>query len=250
MLRTRSSLLLAVAGASVIALSLAGCTVSSGAAAPSGAAARTSVIRDLVERASAQDGVWPERSLSDLLPSHRFRLDGAKAAALAQGIVIGTVTEATPGRGYMIVGDDASSGTQIAFDDPRAVWRVLELTITSDTRLGDVAKTVRVGVVVDGSLAPDEAIAGYLGLGRIALVLNAPGKFDFDPDLYSVRESGSLLALVSKHGQITFPALGADNDDFVGALDTVPELVDEATDAAPVVDVTTDGADLQRSDDK
>jgi hypothetical protein len=261
MLRTRTTTVVAAVAASVISLAVAGCTVSTTSSAPGAvgavsvakvdSTARDYVIAGMVDRANAQDGVWPEQSLADLLPRHRFRLNGAKAEPLAEGIVVGTVTDVQPGEAYMIVGSDAAAGTEVAFDDPRALWRVIELTISTDTRLGDVnAKTIRVGVVIDGGMDVATATAGYLGLGRIALVLNEPGKFDFDPDLYSVRESGTLFGLVSKHGEISFPALGGANDDFVGALDTVTAVVDEAADVAPVVAVTTDGGELVRSDDK
>jgi hypothetical protein len=240
----------AAAAASVIALGLAGCTVSNGSR-PDDPAARDYVLQGMVQRASAQDGVWPERKLADLVPSHRFRMNGATARPLADGIVVGTVVSADPGRGYTVTASDAAGGTEVAFESTSALWRVLVLTIKTDTRLGDVGgRKIKVGVVIDGGMNTDEAAAGYLGLGRVALVLNKQGAFGFDPDLYSVRESGSLFGLVSTSGAISFPALAGQSADFVGSLDTVAEVVDESVQSAPVVDVTSEGAEFARSDDK
>jgi hypothetical protein len=201
-------------------------------------AARDYVLDALQARTAAQDGIWIETSIADLLPSHTFSINGKKAAALADGIVVGKVTAVEQGSGYMIDGDDAAEGIEIPFADPRSVWRVLVLTVKTDTRLGNVDdKTIKVGVVIDGGMDVVQARDGYLSLGRVALVLNEPGKYAFDPSLYSIRQSGALIGLVSKTGELQFPALGAESDEFVGDLDNVESIVDESEAPTEVLDV-------------
>jgi hypothetical protein len=225
-----------------LALAVSGCSTAPDTtpveASGTGADARAYVLGALQERASAEEAVWVEQSLDDLVPSHEFSIDGHKARALADAIVVGKVTTVEQGRGYMIEGDDAAGGVEIPFADPRSLWRVIVLTVKTDTRLGNVtSKTIKVGVVIDGSMDVVQARDGYLSLGRVAIVLNEPGKFEFDPSLYSIRQSGALIGLVSKTGDVSFPALGAENDEFVGDLDSVEAIVDEAEAPAEVVTV-------------
>lgn len=233
---------------------LTGCTVSvSDTAAVSDSTsadeARNYVFTAMEQRTSSQDGEWVEDTLEDLLPQQEFSIDGADAAALAEGIVFGTVTDVAPGRGYFIEGADAAEGTEIPFDDSRALWRVIVLTVKTDTKLGDIdPKTIKVGVVIDGGLDTAAAQAGYAALGRVALVLNEPGKFEFDPSLYSVRQSGALLGVVSKNGTISFPAMGSESTAFLDGLDTVAEVVAGAKEDTDVVDVETDGGQFERDD--
>lgn len=214
------------------------------------AAARDYVLSSLEQRTSAADGVWVEDSLEDLLPSHEFAIDGGTPAPLAEGIVVGTVTSVDQGRGYMIEGDDAADGTEIPFADSRALWRVIVLTVKTDTRLGDVdKKTIKVGVVIDGGMDVVKSRDGYLSLGRVALVLNAPGKFGFDPAMYSIRQSGALLGLVSASGKLRFPGLGTESADFVDGLDSIDEVVTEAVAPAEVVDVDQTEGEFIRDDE-
>lgn len=239
-------------GAVAAAALLAGCTVSVADSVPASDSASTVQARDYVfaameQRTSSQDGEWVEDSLDDLLPQQEFSIDGAAADSLAEGIVFGTVTNVAPGRGYMIEGADAAEGTEIPFDDSRALWRVIVLTVKTDTKLGDIdPKTIEVGVVIDGGLDTKAARAGYLALGRVALVLNEPGKYAFDETLYSVRQSGALLGVVSKNGTISFPAMGAESTEFLDGLDTVAEVVAGAKEDTEVVEVETNGGQFER----
>jgi hypothetical protein len=252
----------AIAVGSVAVLS--GCTVSTGSTAVNGsavdsidsAAAQAYVLSSMVDRAAAQDGEYIEDTLDDLLPGHEFAIDGAAADTLAEGIVFGTVTDVAPGAGYVISGDDAAEGTAVDFDDPDSIWRVLVLTVTSDTRVGDVdSRKIKVGVVIDGGADVPMATEGYLSLGRIMLVLNEPGKYSFDPSLYSIRQSGALLGLVSKSGSISFPAMGTEGTAFLDGTDTVKEVVSDSAiaektaDESDVVEVTFDDGEFQRDDE-
>jgi hypothetical protein len=222
---------------------LTGCTVSNEPTA------KEYVLANLEQRASVQEGSYIETSIDDVLPSREFEIEGAPAEPLAEGVVIGEITAVEPGSGYVIEGADAADGVAVPFDTADALWRVLVLTVETEKRLGDVdAKTIEVGVVIDGADDADRAEEGYLSLGRVALVLNEPGKFSFDPSLYSIRQSGALLGLVSESGKISFPALGSESAQFLGATNTVAEVVAESADKPTVVEVELDGGEFEKAD--
>ena len=254
---TRSFVTVAATVAGFMAIALLGTScstqsvssVTSAGGEPVDYIARDYVIDRIAQRGEIFDGVWPETSIDDLLPNREFAIDGAAPEPLADGIVVGTVTAVDQGRGYAVEGDDAPGGIEVAFDDPRSVWRVVVLTITTDTRLGDAdARTIKVGVVIDGGMDAEKARKGYLSLGRVALVLDEPGFFEFDPSLYSVRQSGNLFGVVTKSGAVQFPGLGSGAASFVGSTDTVADLVAEASEVPVVIDVSTKAGQFARDD--
>lgn len=209
------------------------------------------LIASVESRFSSTETVAVEQSLEDLVPSHKFAIDGRKANALAAGIVFGTITAIDPGVAYTVSDTDDLTDIELPFDSADAMWRVAVVTVKVDKGLGGVkgAKTLKLGYVIDGALNLDKMVAGLDKLGSVALVLNDAGKFDFDPSLYSVRWSGALLGLVNSKDEISFPGLGDESDAFVGALDTVDEVVDENVTAQEVVTVDIDHNEFVRSDE-
>lgn len=203
---------------------LAGCTTT---AAPS-SDAKAYLLRSMAARAINAETVMPEQTLSDLVPSHEFSIEGSKAEPLAEGIVVGRITSVDAGEAYKVDPNNDLASIQLDYADPSAEWRVAVLTVKTDTRLGDVgAKTIRVGYVIDGTADLSTMEQGLESLGRVTLVLNPQGKFDFDPTLYSVRQSGALLGTVASDGTISFPALGHDESEFLAGADSVQDLVAE-----------------------
>jgi hypothetical protein len=245
----RTSRILRVIAAASVALGIstaaAGCT-----STPSASDARDYVIAQMSARASAGESIDIERTLGDLVPNHRFSVEGQKPAPLSAGIVFGRITKVSPGAAYTVDPADDTRTIRLAYDDETAIWRVAVLTVTTDTRVGGVSqKTIKVGYVIDGAADPETMVTGLKALDRVALVLNAPGKFEFDRSLYSVRQSGALLGLVATDGDISFPALGVEEKAFLSDVDSVDDVVSEDATSAPVVTVELDGASIERSDE-
>ena len=202
-------------------------------------------------RFDSTETVTMEQDLADLLPNQEFAVEGNEAASLAGGIVFGTITDVAPGVAYTMGGTDDLTDIQLPFTSPDAMWRVAVLTVAIDNGLGeDLAgdKTIEVGYVIDGALDLDRAIKGLDALGKSAIVLNRQGKFEFDPELYSVRWSGALLGEVSDDKKISFPGLGHDSEEFVGDLDSVDDVVKASKKKRKVIHVDIEKNEYVRSD--
>jgi hypothetical protein len=187
-------------------------------------------------------GVWIERNLADLLPNQRFSVDGGSAQPLAEDVVIGTITRAEGGAGYAVEGEDAPGGTVVPFDSDDAVWRVADLTITVDDSLGDrfdSGQEVRVGVGFDGGADTRTMLQGLEGR-EVLVVLDAPGFYQHDRQLYSIGHFHALLGFVAESGAVSFPLLGDDEQAFVGGLDTLEEIRAEAAERKPPLRVVVE----------
>ena len=212
---------------------------------------RNYLFNAVESRFDSTETVVVEESLEDLLPSQEFSVEGSEAQSLAGGIVFGTITDVAPGVSYTINPDDELNDVELPFDSPEAMWRVAVLTIDIDNALGeevDSDRTVTVGYVIDATLNLDLALDGFDKLNGVALVLNRPGKFEFDESLYSVRWSGALLGEVSSENEISFPGLGDESDEFVGELTTVDAVVKADKKRKKVVKVDVEQNQYVRSD--
>lgn len=195
----------------------------------SGSAAQYAVDL-LAERGHNTGGLVREQSLADLLPNHKFQVGNSDPVSLASGIVVGTVTKVQRGAAYL---SDPATGEdiEVAFNDDAATSRDLIITVSVESALGDVggASVVTFALAIDGSANADQAITSFEGLGRVIAVLDAAGSLTFEPELHSIRQSGGLLGTVSADGAITFPYLGDRNAEFLDGLDTVADVLTEAT---------------------
>jgi len=239
---------------------IAGCTAIPTTTASSGVTAQTvgspadsrGYFFNAVEsRFDATETVSVESGLADLLPNQEFSVLGNDAASLAGGIVFGTITKVSPGVAYTLSDSNDLVDVELPFDSADAMWRVAVLTVAVEDGLGeDIAgdKTVEVGYVIDGALDLDRTIAGLESLGQAAVVLNRQGKFEFDPELYSVRWSGALLGEVSADDEISFPGLGHDSEEFVGDLDTVEDVVKASKKKRKVISVDIKKNEYVRSE--
>jgi len=196
-----------------------------------GASSETAYAFKLLnERRDAMGSQARETTLADLLPNHKFTVGDSEPAVLAAGIVVGTVTKVEPGAAYV---SDAASGEEreVDFDDATATSRDLILTVSVESALGDVSgdAAVTFGLAIDGAADANKAIASFASLGRVIAVLDAAGNLTFEPDLHSIRQGGGLLGTVSADGAITFPYFGEKNASFLDGLDTVADVLTEAT---------------------
>lgn len=171
-----------------------------------------------------------EKTLADLLPNHKFTVGDADPVALATGIVVGTVTKVAPGAAFLSdpeTGDDV----EVDFTDAAATSRDIIITVSVESALGDISgdASVSFGLTIDGTADADRAITGFENLGRVIAVLDAAGDLRFEPALHSVRQSGGLLGTVSEDGVVSFPSLGEEGPAFLDGLDTVADLLTEAT---------------------
>ena len=187
------------------------------------------------ERRDFSNAKTREKTLSDVLPNHLFVVGDAKAVPLGTGIVFGTISEVTPGAAYV---DEADGSESVAFTSEDADWRVVVLTVEVESALGEVSgsSSVSIGMVVNGAADIDRVFEGYRSMGDIVAILNGPGKYEFNSSVYSVRQNGGLLGLVSADGDISFPAL-PDTKKFVGDLLTVSDVLAEATSPVTVTKV-------------
>ena len=201
------------------------------------------VVQLMTDRHVDTSAVAREQTLGDLLPNHLYSVAGSTPATLANGTVIGTVSKVEPGAGYVV--DDANaSGRQVDFTDPDAEWRVVIVTVAVESALGDVngASSIRIAVTVNGSADVDEVLTGYAELGRIIAVLDGPGDVELDPELYDVRQGGRVFGLVADDGSITFPGFGDKDAEFRGGLNTVVDVLTEATGPDVISEVERAGA--------
>lgn len=184
------------------------------------------VLEHLASRFDSADYVAFSRSLVDYLPNVRFAVDGKEPAPLGAGIVVGTISDVSRGRAYAMVGRDAVSGTEVAYDSPDALWRTLDVTVEVQHGYGSLAgrSTVRFGVSVGTALAVGDAIAGLEALGTIVLALDDPGFFDYDSSLYSIGHVGGALGQVGEGEAITFPILDDVPGRFTLGAVTLSEL--------------------------
>lgn len=220
---TRSALL-SVAVPALLLVFVTGCSVSELAGGSvTKEEARAQVIDHWLQRSQSVDAYYPEDNLADLLPNHLFTVDGGKARPLASGIVVGQVHAVEPGAGFHSPSDQPKS-EQIPYDDQRADWRSVTVTIRPDRTWGDLPRgDVRVGLAVSASIDPDIAVKGIGALRRIVVVLDPPGFFTNDPSLYRVRQSGALLGTVDDDDAISLP-LAEDPEAFLGRLTTLTAL--------------------------
>ncbi|WP_370616979.1 hypothetical protein [Mumia sp. Pv 4-285] len=164
-------------------------------------------------------------TFAEYLPSQPIQLGKGAAVAASELVVQGRIAEVEGARGYFVPGGpdaDADSGTEAAFDDPRATWRVASVTVDVGDGVGQesMPKQLRFGVVVDGP-DTDALLTGLRDLDEVVVVLDGQGFFTFDPDLYNISRFGSLLGAIDENGTIGFPAIEpAEQAEFVGDLTT------------------------------
>lgn len=199
-------------------------------------------ISHLQARHEARDAVYIDQNLQQLLPNQEYSVSGESAAPLVAGIQSGVITSIAPGAGYAVDGD-ADSGTVVDPFSDSALWRVVELTVSTDQSVGSVAtRTMRVGLAMDAEADYESFKNGLIGQ-QVILPVEEQGFFRHDPSLFSIAHGGSLLGIIGQDNSLHFPVLDADEEEtYAAGITTVPELFREASEDRAVLDVTiTDG---------
>lgn len=206
--------------------------------------ALTYTLGHLRDRRQSIDSLTIARTISDLLPSQEFSVDDAPAEPLGAGIVTGTVTSVAEGAGYVVEGRDAVAGKVSEFNDPQALWRVVEVTVQPEDVFSEDlgrAEPVTFGLAIDGAIDANAVMSGLQGR-RVLVGLQATSFFQHDKTLLGVADNGAMLGLISANDQISLPVLEpAVEADFLDGVDTIRELSVEARVDKPVVEVTTEG---------
>ncbi|MBM9461796.1 hypothetical protein JK386_18050 [Nocardioides sp. zg-536] len=218
--------------------------------------------RDLIDHqaavSSSASSINFETGLAEFLPRQQFSIDGGPPAPASRGILVGEIVSVAPGSGYALLDadgkpdPDAEGGTPVPFDDSRAMWRVVVVTVKVDHALTTAPAggcdpndsdgcTAQFGYPIY-SADPGNDVKGLRALGDVVVVLDPKRSYPkIAKDLPAVARGGALLGDIDARGVIGFPALGEENESFVGAHDTVASLVKQAEKATPpVIRVTVD----------
>ena len=191
------------------------------------------------EREIASVRLAPEKSLGDLLPNHLFAVDGMEPRPLAAGIVIGSIGAVEPGAAY-VANRDSAGGTEVSFDDPNALWRLMIVSVDVERSAGSIeGEAVRMILPIDGDVDPQSFSRDVEAMGTVIAVLDRPGAFEVDTSAHPVHWDGVFLAPVDADGSFAFAALGDAAEGFQAELDTVDEVMAAAAGPDVVVESTT-----------
>jgi hypothetical protein len=180
---------------------------------------------DLRAREEAASRVFTERSFADLIPAADQSAE--LVPPISEGLVIGAVVEVQPGRGYVVEGADAPSGTEVEFENADALWRTVAVTLDVERAFGPRLSglgQIRFGLPISGEQDPQAVIQQLSALGRVVVVLDPQGRFVYDRELYGVHWDGVFLGVVHSDDSFEFPALGEYFDDFMGGVDSIAEI--------------------------
>lgn len=199
-----------------------------------------------------------EQTLAEYLPNQEISVAGDTAKPTSSGVLVGEIVDVKSGAGYAVLDEDgkpardAESGTKVAFDDPRAAWRVAVVTIKVDRALStatigdctagdDDGCTTQFGYGLYG-VDPSTEIQGLLELEDVVVVLDPSKTYpDIAKGLPAVARSEALLGDIDDQGIVGFPALGEENQAFVASLDTVEAIAAQARKGPqPVIRIDVD----------
>jgi hypothetical protein len=182
-------------------------------------------------------------TLRGVLPNVTYTYDSAGRQMREQvtdSVVIGRVVRTEPAHGMLgeplVAGEDVRSRV-VAFDDPRAAWRVLSVTVqVTETLAGTPADEL----VLDWTLlgpsdgGQDARVVGkaFEDLGTLVVLSKAaPTRPEFVPGR-SPLPSGYGIGRVAADGGLDFPLIapneGPSAAAFQDGIDTLSELRDEA----------------------
>lgn len=189
----------------------------------------------LARLAASSRAPSPWRSLDELLGNVAFRTDGGPARPLTDLAVVGPVVAVDEGYGFVPIergvapaGKVVGDGAEVAFHDPRALWRTLHLRVRVEEVLSGDAKPgqeIEVGMSLGDAKHVDAArfAQGMRDLGRAVWFLtdHSPA-FAYDRKLFADLEDGSLITPIDADGRLSTPF--ADAGGGAGALTKTPTL--------------------------
>jgi hypothetical protein len=193
--------------------------------------------------ASLSRGVY--RTLDEVLPNVAYEHDNGRRTSIATHVAVGRILDVRKGKGFRIEGDDAPGGITTDFDDPRARWWTVHVSLGVDRGIGSRLPPTVDFVLPSGG--PDEfpvMSAGVRTLGRVVAFLRSDSPLTaYDSNLYwAIEEEGILLATVGADGRLELPLMPPDRAQEL--LRATPRLGDlEAAGRAPRTIHTKAGSD-------
>lgn len=199
--------------------------------------------------------VRPWSTLRGVLPNVEYAYDSGgrqMREQITDSVVVGRVVRTEPAYGMrgepLVAGEDVRSRV-VAFDDPRAAWRVLSVTVeVSETVAGTPAEELVLDWTVPGpsDRGPDAVIVGRAleELGTLVVLSKAsPDRPEFVPGRAPL-SSGYGVGRVAADGRLDFPLIGSQEGlsgaAFMGSITTLPELRAEAQEPTSTESITPD----------
>jgi hypothetical protein len=245
--RRRDRTRLAAAAAAVAAVSLAFAlpvlsnTSSDKGESPAAASKAVQLLRPQMSSGAGAGASMMRHwsTLTDVLPNVTYTYDGHEQR-VTDSVVVGRVTRTEPARGYLgqplVEGEDGRSRI-VAFDDPRAQWRDLSVTVdVSETLAGDPVNELVLDWPIMGSSQRGEdadAVGQALkDLGTLVVLSKAsPDGPEFVTERTTL-ELGYGIGVVAADNALNFPLIAADEPlqaaAFQDGIDTLAELRAEA----------------------
>ena len=183
-----------------------------------GTARELDVIVQMRARHDAASGGRPFDSIGRLLSNTEYKMPGYPARPLTEAVVTGEVVDVAPGRGFRVEGNDASGGIETDFDDSRALWRTVHVSVNVDTLLSGATKDspVVVGFAFGAETSFEDVEEQFRSLGKVLLFLNRSPVFAYDELVYGTVMDGALLGVIDEDDNIQLPVL--ENDEEAGLL--------------------------------
>lgn len=183
------------------------------------------------------------RTLRDVLPNvnYSYERDGQQSSErVTDSAVVGRVTRTAPGRGMLgeplVAGEDVRTRV-VPFDDPRAAWRVLSVTVAvSETLAGTPVDELVLDWYLSGSSerGDDARVVGQAlrDLGTVVVMSKPwPEGPEFVPGRAAL-ELGYGVGRVAADGALDFPLIAPNEAPpaaaFQDGIDTLSDLRDEA----------------------
>lgn len=185
--------------------------------------------------------------MAEALPQVTYLTPDGRELTVSDLVVVGTVSAVAHGIG----GKDVDGAwVETEFDDPAAIVRTYELTITIERVVGGeyAGEEVAIGLALGDAVTPEVALAGLRDLGRLVVFLTADSPvFAYEPRLYAVLEDGGLTGLVAADGSLSLPVVTDERESrlLAGAL-TLEELVHAGSQPATAQLVEVGGTLVRR----
>ena len=125
-------------------------------------------------------------------------------------IVVGEIIDVRPGFGFVETKFFEPEGRhQVAFDDPKASWKALYLTVQVHESFGDLpaSGTFTSGVTV-WNWDLERFAAGLKAIGPAVFVVDRRSPiFGYDPEVWAISGDGTYIAEIDTAGNLSLPML-------------------------------------------
>lgn len=170
--------------------------------------AMATVVEGLNGEWNAANRVYPWRSFSETLPTVTFNVADGPQMSASDVIVVGEVSSVERGRALVFdLSFDGSPPTQVPYDDPNAMLRTVEVTMSVSEIIGPsdgVGDTVTWEDGIGPASTFDVYAQGWRAMGRMVVFLSRTNVTP--PGIYSLAEVGSLVLPLDGES-LSFPVL-------------------------------------------